>query len=106
MYQHEDVLKYLSNADKEELALWESLFDNGGWKLLIKAVQANHESALAVINNAHSWEAYVYNKGARDALETVLNLESSLEFAVQQKIDRAKAGNDSDVIEEAAEEYI
>jgi len=106
MYNHEEVLKYLTAQDKEELALWEGLIEHKGYGLLLKVLKDHYESSLSVIANAASWEAYHYNRGARDAIEVVLNLEQALEFTVEQKLAAAKAGESEDFVQEATEEYL
>jgi hypothetical protein len=103
MYNHEDVLKLLSPQDKAELALWEELIASKGFALLLQTLTAQHASAVHVIQNAPAWEVYHYQRGIRDGLETILNLESSVEFAVQDKLEAAR--NSDDAFEQAAEEF-
>lgn len=95
MYNHEDILKYLTSEDKEELALWESLFNNGGFKLLLTKLEEQFRSAQVVLDNAPNWDMYNYHRGVRDALSGVLNLEATVEFIVQQKVERAMSPDEA-----------
>lgn len=101
MYNHSEVLKHLSEKDRQELILWEGLFQNPGFKLLLQKLGEQYGATAAVLENAPSWDSYNYSRGARDALLSVLNLESSLEFIIQEKLDAAKA----EALDEGLEEF-
>lgn len=102
MYNHEEVLRFLSPQDKEELAMWEGLIAHPGFKLLIHRVSSQYDSALGVLANAPNWDAYTYARGIRDSLAAVINLEAFLEFSVHEKLEEAKAA----ILEPAGEDFV
>lgn len=102
MYNHEEVLKFLSPQDKEELAMWEGLIAHPGFKLLIQRVSAQYDSAIGVLANAPNWDAYTYARGIRDSLSGVINLEAFLEFSVQEKLQEAKES----ILEPSEEDFV
>lgn len=96
----QDTLAMLSPEDKQELEIWNELLSSRGFELLIRYLQGNAESNAQVIENAANWDGYVYARGARDALNLVLNLQEILEARLNQT-----AEENVDLLEEDAEDY-
>ncbi len=90
MFIDEESLGLLTDQDKEEFAIWEELLSSRGFALLKEFLEVRAESANSVIENAVSWEHYQYNRGGRDALALVLNLETTLEQKVQSMVDERR----------------
>lgn len=95
----QDVLAALSAEDKQELEIWTELLESRGFDLLTRYLEGNAESNAQVIENAASWDAYVYARGARDALGLVLNLkeilESRLTQAAEERIEETTLDDDT-----------
>ena len=72
----------LTDADKQELEIWQELLDSRGFAQLQKMLAEQSESIQQVIANANNWDAYVYARGQRDSLSLVTNLEAILEHKV------------------------
>jgi hypothetical protein len=79
----QEVLGTLSDTDKQEYEIWQELLNSRGYALLVDFLKDTSESNQGVINNANSWDAYVYARGQRDGLGQVLNLELILNAKVE-----------------------
>lgn len=80
----QETLSALSADDKQELEIWTELLESRGFDLLVRFLQGNYDSNTQVIENAASWDGYVYARGARDALGLVLNLEQIIEARLKE----------------------
>lgn len=83
MFIDEESLSLLSDEDKQRFSTWESLFAHPGFSLLLESLEEKRQMAEDVILNAGSWDSYNYNRGGRDALDLVINLEKSIEHEVE-----------------------
>jgi len=86
MHFDQETYNALSEADRAELALWESLFESNGYPLLLTLLEGQLEAAEAVLRNAPSWDAYQYHRGCRDATAVLLNLRAQVEYKVEEKL--------------------
>ena len=84
MHLSQEILGALGEEDKQELEIWTELLESRGFELLKRFLSDNYESNKAVIDNAVNWDGYVYARGARDALNLVLNLQEILEARLTQ----------------------
>jgi hypothetical protein len=100
MYTHEDILRKLPPEDAKELALWEALFESPGYALQKQVVVEQLEAALSVLANAPSWETYQYARGARDALNVVFNLEATVQYKVQEKLQELEEAAANEPVED------
>ena len=87
----QEVLAALTTDDKQELEIWTELLESRGYRQLLLFLEGNFNSVKAVIENANSWDEYLYSRGGRDALNLVLNLETILatrmELVAEAKIE-------------------
>jgi hypothetical protein len=87
MHINQDALGILSDADKQEFEVWQELLSSRGYKLLTEFLSEQQGGNQNVLENAANWDAYVYARGQRDALNSVLNLEQILEGKIQSIVD-------------------
>ena len=83
MQINESVHAALTDADKQELEIWEELLDSRGFAQLTQMLQEQMQSIQVGIEDAPNWDSYVYRRGQRDAYNVVLNLEALLEAKVE-----------------------
>jgi hypothetical protein len=80
----QQVLGSLTDTDKQEYEIWQELLNSRGYRLLVDFLSEQQASTQSVIDNANTWDAYVYARGQRDGLGNVLNLEAILEAKIEQ----------------------
>lgn len=80
----QDTINRMESGDQAEFQIWTELLESRGYKLLVEFLQGNAESVHAILQNPNSWDEHLYNRGRRDALLQVLNLEAILEARVAE----------------------
>lgn len=80
----QDTINRMEPGDQAEFQIWTELLESRGYKLLVEFLQGNAESVHAILQNPNSWDEHLYNRGRRDALLQVLNLEAILEARVAE----------------------
>lgn len=92
----QEVLGIMTDQDKQEYEIWQELLNSRGYKLLLEFLEDGAEAVDAVIQNAHSWDAYVFARGQKDGLYRTLNLEAILDAKIESLAEQLAEAEDDD----------
>lgn len=74
-----DVLRHLSDAEKQYVAHVDEVFNSAGWNLIRQDLAEENEIIRQTIDNARTWDEYNYARGARDVYNYFMNTEGRTE---------------------------
>lgn len=80
----QEHLGVLTDAEKQEIEIWEELMASRGFEQLLRFLTPQQESVDATLANSATWDQYNYTRGFRDGLAQVLNLRNILEWKLEQ----------------------
>ena len=80
----QETINRMDAGDQTEFQIWSELLESRGYSLLVEFLESQAESIHAILQNPNSWDEHLYNRGRRDALSQVLNLEAILEARVAE----------------------
>lgn len=96
----QEDLKYLSDQAQQDYMEYVRLFESDTWKSLIDWVKNKVTMAAARQLAAQSWDQAVQAKGARLALEEIINLELEIENEAKASVEDARAKEIAEVEQE------
>lgn len=99
-----EMLRNLSDAQKDAYMNLERVFDSKGWQSILKDLESQLQSSNTVVANAKSWEDYKYSQGYRDCLINMVNLRERAVAEFESLAEDNKQDKPQDEVKEEVQE--